>query len=1006
MQEKDILEEDVLDMIMTDEEYIQHYGMPRRSGRYPWGSGENPFQHSGDFLSRVRELEKQGLKEKDIAESLGMSTTKYRAAKSIAIDEQRALLVKRAESLKADGLSNPEIARQMGLKGESSVRSLLNKDAKARMNVTKTVAEKLKNSVDEKGMIDVGAGVDRQLGIPREKLNQALDILEMEGYEVYGGRVPQATNPGRMTTIKVLCPPGTEHKEIFNYENVHSITEYTSRDEGKTFEPTFVYPSSMKSDRLKIRYAEDGGIDKDGVMEIRPGVKDLSLGESHYAQVRILVDGNRYLKGMAVYGDPKDFPDGVDVIFNTNKTKDVEKMDVLKKIKDDPVNPFGALIPPRGQSYYLDPNGNYTDPVTGEKKSLSLINKARDESEWGEWSHELPSQFLAKQNMPLINKQIKLALDDKQDEYNELCSLTNPTIKKNLLMSFADDCESAAVSLQAAALPGQKYQVIMPITSLKDNEAYAPSYKDGSQLALVRYPHGGTFEIPIVTVNNRNEEGKKYLSANPVDAIGINSNVAGRLSGADFDGDTVMVIPLTNKFNISSTPPLKGLEGFSPTLRYGADKEIVDKNGDVHYYRGGKEFKVMKNTDTEMGKISNLITDMTLKGATNDELERAVRHSMVVIDAEKHKLDYKQSYEDNGIAELKNNYQGKVNDKGKTVFGASTLISQAKSPVNVKERKEGAFFTRDTNEPVTLIDPDNDIYMINKTGEIIPASKKKTVYYDPKTGEKLYHDTNRTYLNATVVNSKGKKKDVSAVIGKDGKYYVKDESGRYTQEVPESTIIKKYATSSVPKMGLTTDAKTLSSGTPQEEAYAAYANKLKSLALQARKEALATQSIPYSPAANKTYKNEANSLEYKLNQSLLNAPKERQAQLISASAAAIRIKDHPEYSTEQKQRIKQQELTNARAKVGAKRNPVEITPKEWEAIQAGAISPSKLDAIFKNSNKTTLRQLATPKQTVTLSPTKISRMKSMQNSGYTTAEIAEALGVSSSTVLKYLNNKE
>ena len=52
----------------------------------------------------------------------------------------------------------------------------------------------------------------------------------------------------------------------------------------------------------------------------------------------------------------------------------------------------------------------------------------------------------------------------------------------------------------------------------------------------------------------------------------------------------------------------------------------------------GQKIKIMKNTQTEMGKISNLITDMTLKGATQDELARAVRHSMVVIDAEKHMI--------------------------------------------------------------------------------------------------------------------------------------------------------------------------------------------------------------------------------------------------------------------------------------------------------------------------------------------------------------------------------
>lgn len=93
-------------------------------------------------------------------------------------------------------------------------------------------------------------------------------------------------------------------------------------------------------------------------------------------------------------------------------------------------------------------------------------------------------------------------------------------------------------------------------------------------------------------------------------------------------------------------------------------------------YGGKKEgtFKPMKNTQTEMGKISNLITDMTLKGATQDELARAVRHSMVVIDAEKHKLDYKQSEQDNGISALRKKYQGTVDENGRYHEGAATLI--------------------------------------------------------------------------------------------------------------------------------------------------------------------------------------------------------------------------------------------------------------------------------------------------------------------------------------------
>ncbi len=408
-----------------------------------------------------------------------------------------------------------------------------------------------------------------------------------------------------------------------------------SHDDGETFDK-FVYPKSMDSSRLKIRYAEDGGIQKDGVIEIRRGVDDLSLGDSHYAQVRILVDGNRYLKGMAVYSD--DLPDGVDVMFNTNKKKGTPTSDVLKKVKDDPDNPFGSLIKAGGQSYYIDADG---------KRQLSLINKRAEEGDWGEWADKLPSQFLSKQSLSLVNKQLNLAASDKMAEFDEICSLTNPTVKKSLLKSFADDCDSAAVHLQAAALPRQKYQVILPITSMKDNEVYAPNYKNGETVALVRYPHGGTFEIPILTVNNKQAEARRILGNTPKDAIGINSKVAERLSGADFDGDTVMVIPCNSgksKVKITSTPPLKGLEGFDPKLEYGG--------------KPAGTFKPMKNTQKEMGVISNLITDMTLKGATQDELARAVRHSMVVIDAEKHKLDYKQSEIDNGISSLKKKYQG------------------------------------------------------------------------------------------------------------------------------------------------------------------------------------------------------------------------------------------------------------------------------------------------------------------------------------------------------------
>lgn len=894
------------------EDILMHYGTPRHSGRYPWGSGDNPYQRSGDFLSRIEELKSQGLTETEIAKAMGMSTTQYRAQKSLAKDERRTLDVARAKSLREDGLSLNEIAREMGFANDSSVRSLLNERSEARMNQAKKTAEFLKEQIAEKGMIDVGTGVERELGISKEKLKEALAILEAEGYPVYGGRIQQATNPGKHTTLQVVCPPGTEHKEIYDYDNIHSVKDYISYDDGESFRKSFVYPESMDSSRLKIRYAEDGGIDKDGVIEIRRGVEDLSLGESHYAQVRILVDGNRYLKGMAVYSD--DLPDGVDVVFNTNKKQGTPTGDVLKKITNDPENPFGSLIKEHGgQSYYDDPNGKYTDPVTGKKQSLSLINKRAEEGDWGEWSDHLPSQFLSKQSMTLINKQLDLATKDKFAEFDEICSLTNPTVKKALLKSFADDCDSAAVHLQAAALPRQKYQVILPVTDMKDDEVYAPNYKNGEKVALIRYPHGGTFEIPILTVNNKQPTAKRMLD-NALDAIGINSKVAERLSGADFDGDTVMVIPTGGKVKVTSTPPLKGLEGFDPKLEYGGKKEGT--------------FKPMKNTQTEMGKISNLITDMTLKGATQDELARAVRHSMVVIDAEKHKLDYKQSERDNGISALKKKYQGTVDENGRYHEGAATLISRAKSETSVLKRK---------GSPII----------------------------DKETGEQRYKEVYEEYT---------------------------DKNGKVKVRTQAST-----------KMAETKDARTLSSGTPQEEAYADYANNMKSLANRARREMMNTGKIAYSASAKRTYQAEVDSLEAKLNVALKNAPRERQAQILANAAVKAKKQENPDMTKGEIKKANQQALTAARNSVGAKREPIQITDREWEAIQAGAISENRLTQIINNVDTDKLRQRATPRATTTLSSAKVNKIASMNASGYTTAEIAEALGVSASTVSKYLN---
>ena len=122
---------------------LAHYGTPRHSGRYPWGSGENPFQHSGDFLSRIDELKKSGMTETEIAHELGLSTTQYRVQKQLASHERRQLEVDRAKSLRADGKSLNEIAKIMGYNNDSSIRSLLNDNTAERANRAQKAADVL-----------------------------------------------------------------------------------------------------------------------------------------------------------------------------------------------------------------------------------------------------------------------------------------------------------------------------------------------------------------------------------------------------------------------------------------------------------------------------------------------------------------------------------------------------------------------------------------------------------------------------------------------------------------------------------------------------------------------------------------------------------------------------------------------------------------------------------------------------------------------------------------------
>ena len=983
---------------LTDEE-LMHYGMPRRSGRYPYGSGDQPFQHSKDFLGRIEELKNSNFTYTDengktwtgdnaIAKSMGLTSSEYRRQVSWANYEKRCVQVATAKSLQDDGLGPTAIGKKMGLP-ESTVRSLLNPKSEDRMNQAMETVNYLRDQLEKKGMIDVGSDVARELNISKERLDMALDYLEKaEGCPIYKGGIPQPTNPGQQTNQRVLCLPGTKHSEIYDYDRVQTINDYISPDGGDTFQKKFTYPASMDSKRSKIRYNEEGGLEKYGIIELRRGVDDLSLGESRYAQVRILVDGTHYLKGMAVYSD--DMPDGVDVVFNTNKKKGAPVTDVLKKIKGDPDKPFGSLIKDadQGGQYW------YTDSKTGKKK-LGLINKRAEEGDWTEWADALPSQFLGKQSLNMVKKQLGLARADKEAEFEEICSLNNPTIKKHLLGKFADGCDSAAVHLKAAALPGQKYHVILPINTLKDNEVYAPGYKDGSKLALIRYPHGGTFEIPICTVNNKNPLARKLIGEQSIDAVGLNSKVAERLSGADFDGDTVMCIPTHDpkgKVKISSTPYLDGLVGFDPKTSYGADDVRIDSNGDKHYYQNGVEYRIMtkKGTQTQMGIISNLITDMTLVGASDDDLAKAVRHSMVVIDAHKHKLNYKQSEIDNNISALHKKYQGK------STGGAATILSKAKGQESVPKRKGSPYVNIKGKEGYDPNRPEGALVYKTDPDRYYPIRKKNkaTGMIDLRTtdGKKISYDP----------NSKEDRDKYAPVK------HINKETGEitYTNKAGDISYKIKESTQKSTKMAETDDAYSLISRhrNPKELAYADYANSMKALANKARLEMMATGKIEYDKNARKTYQKEYDSLMRKLNNALLNSTRERAA--IRKTNAEISSKlSNKEIEKDEVKKASQRALTKYRDEVGSisrRDRDIEITDREWEAIQAGAISESKLKQILDNTNIDTLRERATPRATTTLSPAKVNQIKAMSISNYTLEQIASKLGCSKSTVSKYL----
>ena len=941
---------------------LKHYGVKRKSGRYPW----DPSLHlpkNYKFIEDRDEMKKRGLSDNEIAKQMGLSTTVYRSKVTIAKEELKQYNMQRISKLQSEGMIIDDIAKTIGTTGQT-VRNYLdeiknpNKSARAQRVQTEAVADTLEAAVKRSKYIDVGKGVEIQMGISKEKLKSGLNALVESGeYEVHNLRIAQVTDKNNSTPVKVLTKKGVERSEIYkNMDKVRPVEEFAINGDARMFQQ-MERPKSIGWDRVHIRYAipegqkghgtNDDGAMMDGAMFLRPGVKDLNLGKASYAQVRIAVGDTHYLKGMALYGTEEMFkgiPKGTDIIFNTNKTANKTPQEVLKELKKNPEggapidgpNPFGATV--KRQNTLVDAKGNpvykpgVKDRFGNKVPQIGSVNIVNEEGDWGSWSKALSAQFLSKQPTTVVHERLKATMKQIQDEYESIQKVTNPVIKKQLMESFVSDLESKQVHMKAAAPKGFQGHVILPVPDMKENEVYAPNYKNGEKVVLIRYPHGGRFEIPELTVNN-NSVARKMISKDSPDAIGIHPKVASKMSGADFDGDTAYVIP-NNKGKFKSRDSLKELKNFDPNM-------YADKPGTFTPI-------TKRYQQTLMGVVSNLITDMTLQGAPSNEIARAVKHSMVVIDAEKHKLNYKRSAEENGIDALMKRYMTHVD---KVKYG--------------------------------------DLERYN------PKTRRVDKVIDP---DKLKKDLTpgKEYTSASTIISRHKQSVIT-----DG----------YQVEVPDPKS-KSGGTKMVWRnkketylVNMVKDANVFlgPNATKTEHHYADYINELKAFKNKVDSEMSGIKMPARDPKAAKIYAEEVLSMKDKVNQVKINRIKERQAQRmaeVSSKAEIARRSEDEVLKKDEISRIKQQALNKARSMVGAERTPVTITDDEWDAVQSNAVSGTLLKELVSFMDDSQLKSLATPRANKQMTEARKSKAKALLANGYTIAQVAEALGVSSSTIGK------
>ena len=669
-------------------EDLLHYGIKRRSGRYPWGSGDNP-QRSRDIVSIMDDMKSKGMSEKEIADALGISTTILRQEVSIAKVRRRESMMDTIDSMTKRGETNVAIAEHLGVT-EKTIRDMKKNSDKIHERREEKIKQVLSEAIEEHGYLDVGRGIERQLGISREKLNAIVREMQEDGeFTRHKLHVKRLQDNSKDLTLLVLTKDPDLQSTLSNADKIRTLEKY-SEDNGNTvrgLKPIVPY----NPDKVQVVFGEQGGADKDGLIELRRGVDDLDLGNSRYAQVRIQVGEDRFLKGMAVYAD--DLPDGVDIRFNTNKPETVGKLGAMKKVKVDESNPFGSSI-------------------NRQHGALNIVN---EEGAWTEWKATLASQFLSKQSPSLVKERLGKTYDSILKDFDEIKSLTNPTVQKYLMDEYINSLDTKYTKLKAQGINGTRSHVILPFTDMKPNEVYAPNYKNGDNVVLIRYPHGGIFELAELRVNNKLRSAKNIID-NAIDAIGIHPSVAQKLSGADFDGDSVLVVP-NNSGKIKTSRALKELKDFDPISSYQVDYQTISE--------GAKH--------RQMGIVTNLVSDMTIKKASLSEIARAVKHSMVVIDSEKHRLDYKQSEIDNGIAALQRKYQTHIGLDGKRKKGASTLISKDLNrtvlvdyeEVKVKNPTTGRMNTiKVGGKKVRLIDTVDDAHLLSS------GSAVESIYAD------------------------------------------------------------------------------------------------------------------------------------------------------------------------------------------------------------------------------------------------------------------------------------